>query len=256
MNKNTALITGASSGIGKEIALIHAQKGNDLVIVATNKEKLELLKEEIEKKYNSSVYIIKKDLTLKNSPKEIYDELKEKNIIIEYLINNAGVGGQGSFSERALEDERDMINLNIIALVSLTKLFLDDFIKRDRGRILNVSSVASLIPGPLQAIYFASKSFVTSFSYALNEELKETSIKVTTLLPGATASNFSKRAGLVKTSLFKNTTSAKKVATKGYNAMIKGKMNAIVGVNPLNVIAFKFLPVKLFLKIIKQKQKI
>ncbi|PKP00754.1 MAG: short-chain dehydrogenase, partial [Bacteroidetes bacterium HGW-Bacteroidetes-9] len=162
----TILITGASSGIGKEIANIHAERGGDLVIVARSKDKLDQLKAELESKHSVKVTVIVKDLGLPDAPKEIYDEVKKTGIEIDYLVNNAGFGGLGKFHQREWEQDLAMINLNIVALTALTRLFLPDFVKRNSGRILNVSSTASLMPGPLQAVYFASKAYVTSFSNA------------------------------------------------------------------------------------------
>ncbi|MGV6846372.1 MAG: SDR family NAD(P)-dependent oxidoreductase, partial [Lutibacter sp.] len=180
--KKTALITGASSGIGKELAKIHAEKGGNLVLVARRAEKLNELKQELDKKYHIQVTVIAKDLTLLNAPQEIYDIVKEKGITIDYLINNAGFGGHGKFHERSLDQDLAMINLNVVALTLLTKLFLPDFVQRNSGRILNTSSTASFMPGPLQAVYFATKSYVTFLSNAIAEELYDTNITVTALM--------------------------------------------------------------------------
>lgn len=165
--KKVALITGASSGIGKELAIIHAENGGDLVLVARRENKLLELKQELKNKYHINVEIIVKDLTQLKAPQDIYDEVTKKGIEIEYLINNAGFGGHGKFHERSIEDDLAMINLNIVALTLLSKLFLPDFVKRNSGRILNVSSTASFMPGPLQAVYFATKSYVTFLSNAM-----------------------------------------------------------------------------------------
>jgi len=224
-----ALITGASAGIGKELAKIHAEQGGDLVIVARRAEKLDQLKKELEGKHNCQVKVIAKDLTTANAPEEIFDELKREGIAIEYLINNAGFGGRGKFHERDWKQDLAMINLNIVALTALTRLFLPEFVKRNSGKILNVSSTASLLPGPLQAVYFATKAYVTSFSNAVAEELHDTNITVTALLPGATETEFAKTSGMDKTELFKKTFSARAVAKTGYEGMLKGKLDVLAG---------------------------
>lgn len=190
MSDNTALITGASSGLGVELARLHAQNGDNLVLVARSIEKMNALKDELESKYPVKVFVLAKDLTLHNAAEEIYNELKTKGIKIEFLINNAGLGGRGTFAERAMQQDISMINVNIVALTKLTKLFLPDMISRHHGRILNVSSPAGEMPGPLQAVYYASKAYVTSLSNALWRETKGTGVTVTALLPGAMNTGF------------------------------------------------------------------
>lgn len=257
--EKVALITGASTGIGKEFAHIHAAKGGDLIIVARRKDKLDALKNELELKYKIKVMVITKDLGLQEAPKEIYNEVKNAGIEVEYLINNAGFGGMGKFHERAWEDDLAMINLNIIALTALTRLFLPDFIKRNSGRVLNVSSTASLIPGPLQAVYYATKAFVTSFSNAVDEELHDTNISVTALLPGATETEFGKISGMDKTKIFDKTASARAVAEAGYNGMLKGKLNVISGLTFSQKLLMKlvpFLPQRMVVKTTRQMQEV
>ncbi|WP_075590272.1 SDR family NAD(P)-dependent oxidoreductase [Labilibacter marinus] len=257
--EKVALITGASTGIGKEFAHIHAAKGGDLIIVARRKDKLDALKNELELKYKIKVMVITKDLGLQEAPKEIYNEVKNAGIEVQYLINNAGFGGMGKFHERAWEDDLAMINLNIIALTALTRLFLPDFIKRNSGRVLNVSSTASLIPGPLQAVYYATKAFVTSFSNAVDEELHDTNISVTALLPGATETEFGKISGMDKTKIFDKTASARAVAEAGYNGMLKGKLNVISGLTFSQKLLMKlvpFLPQRMVVKTTRQMQEV
>jgi len=257
--KNVALITGASSGIGKELAFIHAKQKGDLVVVARRKEELESLKTEIEKKYNVEVKVIVKDLTQNNASQEIYNELKQDGVELEYLINNAGFGGIGKFHERDWTKDEAMINLNILALTALTRLFLPDFVERDSGRILNVSSTASLIPGPLQAVYYATKAYVTSFSNAIAEELHDTKVTVTALLPGATETEFGKISGMDKTSMFESTASARKVANDGYKAMMKGELNKISGLPFSQKLMMAFVPLvpnKMLLKQVRKMQEV
>lgn len=254
---NVALITGASSGIGMELARIHAEKKGDLIIVARRKAELEILKAELEKKYQISVKIIVKDLTVLNAAEEIYTEVTNSGITISYLINNAGFGGQGKFHERDWNSDLQMIQLNILALTALTRFFLPDFVKRNTGKILNVSSTASLMPGPLQAVYYATKAYVTSFSNAIAEELTGTNITVTALLPGATETNFAKTSGMDQTDLFTKTVQPYEIALAGYNGMLAGKLNIIAGLTSGQKILtalIPFLPKKMMLKQIRQMQ--
>ncbi len=257
--KKVALITGASSGIGKELAIIHAERGGDLVIVARSKDKLHQLKQDIEERFDSSVYVMVKDLTQVESTKEVYDEVHEQGISVDYLINNAGFGGVGAFAERAIEEDVAMIQLNITALTTLTHYFLQDFLEKNAGKILNVSSTASLLPGPLQAVYYATKAYVTSFSNALYEELSDTNISVTNLMPGATETGFGQRSGMDKTSMFAQAASARQVAEDGYQGMLNGKLDVISGLTISQKIMMSFLPLtpkKMILKQVKQMQQI
>lgn len=253
------LITGASSGIGKELAYIHAEKGGDLIIVARSKNKLEKLKIDLELNHGANVMVIVKDLTLPDAPKEVFNEVKAAGLNVDYLVNNAGFGGRGKFHERDWADDLAMIKLNIIALTSLTKLFLPDFVKRDKGRILNVSSTASFMPGPLQAVYFATKAYVTFFSNAITEELNETEITVTNLMPGATETEFAKVSGMDKTPLFKNTVTARSVAEDGYKGMMKGKMDVVSGLTlgqKMMMSMIPFTPKKMLLTQVRKMQEV
>ncbi len=255
----TALITGASSGIGKEFARIHAERGGKLVIVARREDKLNALKIELENKHGVQVMVIAKDLTLPNAPAEIYEEVKQAGIEVNYLINNAGFGGRGKFYERAWEKDLAMINLNMVALTALTRLFLPDFVQRNEGRILNVSSTASLLAGPLQAVYYATKAYVSSFSNAIAEELYDTNITVTALLPGATETEFASTSGMDETSLFEHTFSARSVAEDGYNAMLAGKLDVISGVTlsqRMMMVAIPVMPKKMMLRQIREMQEV
>ena len=257
--KKVALITGASTGIGKELSIIHAKKGGDLVIVARSENKLMQLKQELEKQYQIKVEVITKDLSNVNAPKEIYKEVKEKGIEIDYLINNAGFGALGKFHELDLEKQISMINLNIIALTTLTHLFLKDFVKKNSGKILNTSSTASFMPGPLQTVYFATKAYVTFFSNALSEELHDTNITVTNLMPGATESEFGATSGMDKTEMFQKPVSASSVAIDGYNGMLNGKLDVVSGLTTMQKIMMRmipFTPKKMVLKQVRQMQEV
>lgn len=257
--KNTALITGASSGIGKEFALIHAATGGDLIIVARRREVLEQLKSEIEQKYSVKVRVIAKDLTKPTAAREVFDEVSTAGVEIEFLINNAGFGGRGKFHEREWEQDLAMINLNVTALTALTRFFLPGMVKRNQGKVLNVSSTACLVPGPLQAVYYATKAYVTSFSNALYGELHDSKVTVTALLPGATETGFAKTSGMDKTDLFNKTASAHSVAQAGYSAMLKGKLNVKAGLTFMQrmMLAFvPFTPKKMILSQIRKMQEV
>jgi short-subunit dehydrogenase len=257
--KKVALITGASTGIGKELTHIHAENGGDLVIVARSIDKLEQLKTDLEKKHSVQVLVIAKDLSQQEAAGEIYSEVKNAGIEVEYLINNAGFGGRGKFHERPWEQDLAMINLNIVALTALTRFFLPDFVERNKGKILNVSSTASYMPGPLQAVYYATKAYVTFLSNALAEELHDTNVTVTALLPGATETEFARVSGMDKTDLFNKTASARSVAQDGYNGMIKGKLDVVSGLTSAQKIMMAmipFTPKKMLLSQIRKMQEI
>lgn len=259
MQKKTALITGASSGIGKELALIHAATGGDLVIVARREEKLNALKVELEEKHGVSVKVIVKDLSLPTAAEEVYQAVKAAGIEVNYLINNAGFGGRGKFHERDLQTDLTMINLNVTALTALTRLFLTDMVARNEGRILNVSSTAALLPGPLQAVYYATKAYVTSFSNAVAEELYDTNITITALMPGATETEFATTSGMDETSLFDNPFSAQSVAQAGYDAMLAGKLDVITGVSGSQRMMMSMLPLipkKMVLRQVRTMQEV
>ncbi len=259
MSQKTALITGASSGIGKEFAHIHAERGGNLVIVARREERLQAIKSELEGQYGIRVMVIAKDLTEPTAPQEIYQAVKQAGIRVDYLINNAGFGGLGKFHERPWEKDLAMLQLNIVALTALTRLFLPDFVARNSGKILHVSSIASLMPGPLQAVYFASKAYVTSFSNAIAEELYDTHITVTVLLPGGTATEFADAAGFGRTGLIGTRFSAREVAEDGYKGMINGKLDVIAGVTfgmRMRLAAIPFAPKRRMLTQMRKMQEV
>lgn len=244
VSKKLALVTGASSGLGECYARIHAQRGGDLILVARRKERLEELKAELESKYGISVYVLAKDLSQPNAAEEIFEEVQQAGLQLDILINNAGLGGQGDFIERSMKDDMNLISVDLIALTKLTKLFLPGMIARQYGRILNVSSTASLIPGPGQATYFAVKAYVTSFSEAIGEELRGTGVTVTAVLPGGMKTGFGEAANLGGTGLGAQLTqSADAVALKSYEAMLQGKRRIIAGVTPLQRILLALTPI-------------
>lgn len=226
----TALITGASSGIGLELAKIFAGNKINLVLVARSENKLIELSKELQQQ-DVKVHVLVKDLSDYNTAKEIFDWCNQQGIVIDYLVNNAGVGDFGLFNESDWIKQEQMINLNITALTYLTHLFLPGMVQRKNGKILNVASTAAFQPGPLMSIYFATKAFVLFFSEAIANELEGTGVTVTALCPGATESGFQAAASMDGSRLFKGKKipSSKEVAAYGYKAMMQGKTVAIHG---------------------------
>jgi len=257
--KNVALITGASSGLGKEFAVIHGHAGWDLVLVARREDKLRELEASLSEQYDVRVIVIAKDLTVPNAANEIKSELDKFGVKPEYLINNAGFGWIGKFWERPWKEESNMIALNITVLTELCHIFLPDMKSRNSWKILNVSSTASLLPGPNQAVYYATKAFVTSFSNAIAEELHDSDVTVTALLPGATETEFWKVSWMDKTSFFSKPASAQSVALDWYKAMLEWKLSIISGMTFSQRCTLKllpFLPKKMILKMVRKGQEV
>jgi short-subunit dehydrogenase len=256
--EKTALITGASSGIGMEMAKIFAQNGITLVLVARRENILEKLKLELEEQYKIKVFNIIRDLSEVDSANDIYDIVKLENINIDFLINNAGFGNYGKFVETDWLREHHMINLNITTLTYLTKLFLKDIVQNNSGRIMNVASTAAFQPGPLMAVYYATKAYVMYLSEAIADELKGTNVSITTLCPGPTISEFKETAALGTSGLFnrRSLPESREVARFGYNAMMKGKRVVVHGfTNKLLAFFTKILPRKLVISSIHQLSK-
>ncbi|KIO38234.1 SDR family NAD(P)-dependent oxidoreductase [Shewanella sp. cp20] len=251
---NTALITGASSGIGLELAKIHASKGGNLVLVARSESKLNELKMELENQYGIQVTVIALDLSQSHSAQVLFEQTEARSLKVDTLINNAGFGGHGKFYERSLVDEQAMMQVNMVTLTNLTHLYLKGMVERKQGKILNVSSTASFMPGPLQAVYYATKSYVTSFSQAIAEEVKDSGVTVTALCPGTVATGFIEAGNLEGVDAWKNAKTPSSVAECGYSAMEKGELVAFNEPSlkfMLNWI-IPFLPRKLILKISRQ----
>jgi short-subunit dehydrogenase len=251
----TALITGASSGIGLELAKVHAAKGGNLVLVARNKTKLDELKASLEKQFNIKVHTIGKDLSAPNAPQDVYNETTQLNIQIDYLINNAGFGDFGMFADSDWNKELQMLNLNITALTQFTKLYLQDMVKRRGGKIMNVASSAAFQPIPFMAVYAATKAYVLSFSEALANELADKGVRVTALCPGATESGFQAAAAMKESALFsgKKIPTSEEVAIYGYEAMLQDKTVAIHGwMNWLMVNTVRFAPRSIVVKIARK----
>lgn len=226
MGNRTALITGASGGIGLELARIHASKGGDVVLVARSREKLEALKREIQAQYAVKAYVLADDLADPNAADRIFHATQSLGLTIDVLINNAGFGGHGKFVERDLSADQAMMQVNMAALTSLTHFYLRGMVSRRRGRILNVSSTAAFMPGPLQAVYYATKAYVTSFTQAVAEEVSEYGVTATALCPGAVATGFVAAGDLQGVEVWKNARTAESVAQCGYKAMERGQLVA------------------------------
>jgi hypothetical protein len=242
----TALVTGASSGIGRELAKLFAHHGFHLILVARRTDKLRELADEI----RADAQIIAADLAHPRAPANLVRELHDP---LDVLVNNAGVGVWGEFARTELEAELNMIQLNVTSLVHLTKLVLPTMLERKAGRILNVSSTAAFQPGPLMAVYYATKAFVQSFSEALSEELRGTGVTVTALCPGVTDTNFQATADMKRQDL--PAMSAERVAGIGYRALMKGQRVAIAGtMNRTLATAVKFLPRGFVTRMVKRFQ--
>ncbi|RLQ96564.1 SDR family NAD(P)-dependent oxidoreductase [Falsibacillus albus] len=246
MQKETVLITGASNGIGLEMAEIFSQKGHTVVLAARSKEKMEEIKHDLEKKYNNTILVKGMDLSVQGAPQDLYEELKRENIQIDILINNAGFGLFGDFTDTDLDKELNMIQLNVSALTAMSKLFSKDMVQRGKGKILNVASTAAFQPGPLMAVYYATKAYVLSFSEALENELSGTGVHVSTLCPGPTETGFSDKAELGQSKLFTSgVMDAKKVAAQAVDGLMNSKSIIIPGIkNKLLAAGIRFLPRK------------
>ena len=258
--QKTALVTGASGGIGMELSWLLAKDGYNLVVVARNLEKLTKLKEEIESECRTNVTVIQKDLSQPSSAEEIFEFTKENKIRIDILVNNAGFGDWGFFAECNLGKIQSMIQLNVMALTTLTRLFLAQMKERNSGKIMNVASVASFMPGAKMAVYYATKAFVRSFSEAISVELKKTSSKVTVtaLCPGPVETDFWSRAEAGESKIFSNFIFAnqKEIALYGYRKMMKGSTLVVPGFFvKLSVLAAKLLPFSVVRNLIYRVQK-
>jgi hypothetical protein len=226
---HTTLITGASAGIGRELARLAAQDQRDLVLVARRRDRLEELAAALRAAHGVEVTVLPADLAQPSTPKAIFDQVDKTGLTIETLMNNAGFGTLGRFVESDRTRQLEMIDVNVRSLVELTHLFLPGMIARQQGQILNVASVAGFVPGPYMATYYASKAFVLSFTEALATELEGTGVSATASCPGPTASEFGDVAGNSRTKLFRRTASAEQVAKHAYRATLAGDVVAIHG---------------------------
>jgi short-subunit dehydrogenase len=230
INRPTALITGASVGIGYELAKVFAKNGHNLVLSARNQEQLEKVAAECRSLGGVEAGVLPKDLAAPSAPQEIFDALKASGTVIDVLVNNAGFGTHGDFAGIDLAADLNLLQVNIVALTALTKLFLREMLSRRSGKILNVASVASFQPGPLMATYYASKAYVLHFSEAVATEVAGRGVTVTALCPGPTESEFGKRAGIQGERPFRvRSMPAGPVAQAGYDGLMRGKRIVIPG---------------------------
>jgi short-subunit dehydrogenase len=249
----TALITGASSGIGMALAHQFAQDGYQLVLAARGVAKMQALADELQRKFKVSVTVIGADLETHDGAARLHADVKARGIVLSALANNAGYGAFGEFKDSALRSELAMMQLNMNTVVVLTKLFLPDLLAT-RGKILNTASTAAFQPGPYMAVYYATKSFVLSFSEAIASELEDTGVTVTALCPGPTASGFQDKADLGNSALIKGKKlpTSEEVAALGYRAMQRGQRVYIPGfVNWAMAQSMRFTPRNLATKVVK-----
>ncbi|HTQ57914.1 MAG TPA: SDR family oxidoreductase [Bryobacteraceae bacterium] len=241
----TALITGASGGIGEELARLFAAGNHNLILVARGAEKLESLAQELARAHGITARPLAADLADSGAPAHIFDTLIAAGIAVDVLVNNAGFGARGAYAEIEWETEAHMIQVNIASLAHLTRLFLPGMLARHNGRILNVASTAAYVPGPFMAVYYASKAFVLSFTDAIAEELQGTGVTATALVPGPTATRFAATAGNENSRLFRTSPvmDAATVARVGYEGLMTGKRIAIAGLrNKLTAFSTRVAP--------------
>jgi uncharacterized protein len=253
----TALVTGATSGIGLELATLLARDGHDVALVARTKDRLEVVARGLTEEFGVRSTPLPADLSRPEAPAEIFRELEARAISIDVLVNDAGFGVHGRFSATPLERDLGMIQVNVAALTELVQRALPGMLGRRRGRILNLASTAAFQPGPLMAVYYATKAYVLSFSEALANELSGTGVTVTALCPGPTITEFQKTAGVEKTALFTGplVMDAAAVARAGYRGMLRGQRLVIPGIaNNVLVQALRVSPRRLATAIIRRIQ--
>lgn len=256
MAAETVLITGASSGIGWELAKLFASDSSNLVLVARREDKLEELADMLKSEYGVDVFIVPIDLSKKPAPRQIFSKLRKEGIQIDVVVNNAGFGARGSVLELDTGLQMDMIQVNVAALTHLTRLFLPGIVERGRGGILNVGSLAGFQPGPNLAVYYATKAYVLSFTEALSEEITNPNIKITCLAPGPVRTEFGRKSELDDSLLFKlSLMDVGPVAKAGYEGFRKGKVIVIPGIKQkITPFMGRFIPRSLVRKIVKSLQ--
>ena len=248
-----ALVTGASTGIGRELARVFAQHGHPLVLVARNGPRLHQLADELREQYKVAVDVLIKDLSLATTASELFQELNQKSLSINILVNNAGLDVYGDFVDTDWAEELRLLQVNLLTLTQLTKLLLKDMRAQGYGRILNLGSTGSFIPSPLNAVYSATKAYVLSFSEAVAEELRGSGVTITVLCPGVTRSEFHQRAGMERIRLLRfGVMEAGVVAEAGYQALMAGRRVVVPGwINQIQVLAARLLPSSVMTRIAK-----
>jgi short-subunit dehydrogenase len=255
--KRTALITGASSGIGYALAEVFAAKGHDLIMVAKDVDKLEKTASQIKGKYAIEIVTIAKDLTIQANVQSVYDEVISEGITVEIVVNDAGIGKRGAFQDVPLEDQIETVELNIIALIMLTHLFLRDMKERNSGKILNLGSIAGFEPGPLLSVYHGTKAFVVMFSESLMEELKDTEVSITCLCPGPVDTSFFPRANMEDANVITRAKALvmqpEEVAESAYEGLMNGERIVMPGsMNKVMTFTRRLIPLGLQAKINKK----
>lgn len=255
--RQTALVTGASSGIGAALLPLFARDGADLVLVARGEAALARAAEALRNRHGIGTTVIAADLARRDAPQQIADELQRRNIAVDVLVNNAGFATYGRFDEIPAERDLELLQVNVVALTALTRLLLPAMVARGQGRILNVASTAAFQPGPLMAVYYASKAYVLSLSEALANELQGTGVTVTALCPGPTTTGFQKRAAMEDSRLVagRRLMSPNAVASAGYRALQRGDAVVVPGLqNRLLAEAVRLLPRRLVTRIVRNAQ--
>ena len=250
--REIALVTGASGGIGEDLARLIAAGGRDLVLVARSAPKLQALADELSRAHNITATILSQDLSEPDAANNVARIMAERQVTVDVLVNNAGFGTFGEFARENPEEQLRMLQLNIVTLTSLTRFLLPGMLERRRGRVLNVASTAAFQPGPRMAVYYASKAYVMSLSLALTEETAHTGVTVTCLCPGPTRTGFQERAQMSKSRLFQMTSvmSSADAARAGYDAMMAGRALVVPGIaNKIGVQAVRFVPRRIAAKI-------
>ncbi|WP_161882748.1 SDR family NAD(P)-dependent oxidoreductase [Deinococcus alpinitundrae] len=258
----TALVTGASGGIGEAFVRQLAARGVHLILVARSADKLEALAAQMRAAHGIQASVMVQDLTLPGAAGQLQERVSAAGLTVDFLINNAGFASYGEFYQLPLEHELEMLQVNIVALTELTHRFLPGMVQRGRGRVLNVSSTAAFMPGPLMAVYYASKAYVLSFSEALSEELRGTGVQVTALCPGPVASGFQQRAQMEDSKLLTSSSpllapilSAEAVAREGLQAMFAGQAVKVVGrLNKLQTLTPRWMPRAVVPRMVKRLQ--
>jgi short-subunit dehydrogenase len=251
----TALITGASGGIGLELARLFARDQYNLILVARRGDKLEELKKELITRHDIQVHLICKDLAKVDAAADVFNVIAQQKLAVNCLVNNAGFGDYGFFTKSNWQKTAQMIQLNIVTLTQLTRLFLPQLLAQKEGWILNVASTASFLPGPLMSVYYATKAYVLSFSEALANELQGSGVRVSILCPGPTTSGFQDAAQMPASRLNKMKVMAppEPVARYGYRALFKGKLIAIPGfLNKMIPLLVRILPRKMITAMIRK----
>ena len=257
MAAETVLITGASGGIGAELARVFAKSGSALVLTARSVDKLEALARELRAKQGVAVRVVAADLAVADGPRRLLERLAQEGVQVDVLVNNAGYGGFGAFAETAWADKAGMLQLNVVSLTELTQRLLPGMVARKRGGVLNVASTAAFQAGPLTAVYSASKAYVLSFSEALAEEVRASGVTITALCPGATVTGFATRAAMDGSKLFqgRGLPDAASVAQAGYDGFRRGAAVVIPGLqNKFLAQSIRFMPRRWVTRIVRRMQ--